>query len=47
MSEISEELLKKVRNFLEEHRDFSEQPNETAKDAYVYHLVKLVLGELK
>jgi hypothetical protein len=37
-----EEIHTKVEKYLDEHLDFSKQPNGTARDAYIYHLIKLI-----
>lgn len=39
--EMPEDVYDKMRAFIDERVDFSEQPNETAKDAYIYHLQRI------
>ena len=36
-----EEILTKMRDYIDDRKDFSMQPHETAKDAYIYHLYKI------
>ena len=36
-----EAVLDQMRAYIDEHTSFAEQPNETAKDAYIYHLYKI------
>lgn len=43
----SEELHEKVLKCLDEHEDFSKQLLGTQKDAYVFHLVKLIKSNLE
>lgn len=46
MQEPSEALFDKVYEYLDEHKDFSEQRHEVQRDAYVHHLVKLVRDQI-
>jgi hypothetical protein len=41
----SNELHDSVRKFLEETVDFQHQPNESAKDAFIYNLIKIITRE--
>lgn len=40
--QISEQLIEKVHNYLNEHKGYHDQELSAQQDAYVYNLIRLI-----
>lgn len=45
-NKITEKTLDKVHEYLAAHLSYDDQPNSNARDAFVYHLVNIIIKSI-